>query len=320
MSPFCILNTLTILYRGSKTHTQQELHSHLYYKHRELIYSGAIDTIKQLNKNPDISFFNVISVPSEINKTFQRHVSSIGMIMQINKDYRGQAQKINTLAHKYTNGMFTNIIGEHDLKSGYITGISMMFSKANWMYPFPKSSTTQIHFSYKSMKRAIYAMHLYDKRLNYTEDSEYQVVELDYKCRTLTMGFVLPKRDILPKLTEQQLDQYVDNLSPTYVNVVQIPRFMHEGRYRLNGMLQKMQITNLFRNADLSDLTPHKTKVSNIMHHCAVIVDEGNDATQQARKPSVMDGMSTMFLAKHPFMYYLRYKPLNLMLITGIYV
>lgn len=321
LSPLSILNTLSILYRASRGETQEELYRSIYFKHKEMIYRGVSDVINQLKKQPDLYFYNFVLSTTDINKTYQKYVSGIGMLIPIGKDYKREASRINDLASKYTNGMFTNIIAANDLVNSQVTGISIMFSKTNWLYPFPKSLTQHTNFKYKSAVKRVVSMCLYDKRLNYTDDSEYQVLELDYKNRMISMGFILPKHNILPKITEQQLNKYIDRLTPNYISIVQIPRFIHEGKYRLNGVLNKMSINKIFHNATLTDMTPNSTKLSNILHHCAIIVDEGSD--QQAPNKThgpMINPSNNVFIADHPFIYYLRYKPLNLILLMGIMV
>lgn len=324
LSPFGILNSLTIIYRGSKGRTEKEFNSHLYYKHRELMFDGASDIIKQISKCDNIKYFNVILVPETnyINKAFQKYANCLGLITNANSaSPRRESQRINYLADKYTKGVFKNIVRTSDIKNNNgISVISLCNIKTEWTYPFIRSHTSPKLFHGNAGKRMVNMMHMFGKKLNYVEDSEHQLVELDLKNNNISMGFVICRNKRVPKLSDAHLREYLVNLNKEYLGVVQIPKFTHKSKYRINNVLETMGIKNIFKKTNLADITPDKeSHISNVMHQCLITVNEGSDNLQGGNYND-FNPQSKQFIVDSSVLFYIRQKALNLILSTGIFM
>jgi serine protease inhibitor len=329
LSPISILNSLTMLYRGAKGGTEKELYSHLFYKHRELIYSGASDVLKEISKCDNISHFNMILFPSTnyVNKAYQQFMSAFGVVANINNlNYKREAQRINYLSSKNTNGVFNNIIRINDVKNitdkdGGCMVISLFHIKVEWTYPFVKTHTIPKLFMGKNKQKMVEMMHLFGKKIRYVEDSRCQLLELDLRNKNLSMGFLLYKNNRIPRIEELELTEYISNLNNEYIGIIQIPKFTHKGKYKLNDAFHTMGIKQMFNKASFPDITPDSNlRVNNIMHQSIISVDEGSDKLHAGNMADRHNSQNKSFIANHSFMYYIRYKPMNLLLMTGLFM
>ena len=330
ISPYSILNSLSVIYRGSTKDTEKILHNNLFYKNKKIIHHGATELINQINKQKDIISFNMSLFPmnTPINPTFQRFIKNMCILANTGNKYNHEINRINKLVQKYTYGVFQNVIGINDIRANGGLFLSLFYIKCNWLHPFDKNRTTNETF-YRGNKRTnvkMMTLHNYEglsiNKYNYSVTEHYQVLELDFKNKSLAMGFILPTNNIkIPKISEEQILNHINNLQHINLSTIKIPKFTHIGKYNMNSILKSINIGNIFSQAQLSDITSSPTKVSHVIHQSIIVVDECDNNHNGMNYKRILHDTGTErneFIANHPFLYYIRHKPLNTILLTGI--
>ena len=125
------------------------------------------------------------------------------------------------------------------------------------------------------------------------------------------------------------LHRAIDDLFDEEIETVKIPKFTYKNKLKISNMIKKVGFTEIFNAGNLMDMTDSKDIfVKDIYHEIVIIVDEaGSEATQTtlidydecigSGDPIIK--VKFKFIADHPFMFYIRYVPKNLILFTGIY-
>lgn len=104
---------------------------------------------------------------------------------------------------------------------------------------------------------------------------------------------------------------------------VYLPRFKLEGTFSLNEVLKEMGMTDIFTEskADLSAMSFTNTlMLSNVVHKTYVEVnEEGTVASAATGAVAVARSLplTEVFMADHPFLYFIRYNPTNTILFFG---
>jgi len=80
-------------------------------------------------------------------------------------------------------------------------------------------------------------MSIREKRFNYLENDELQLVELPYAGQEISMLVLLPKNDLTslePRLTASQLNEYKKQLRSEKIDIY-LPKFKFETKYMMGG-------------------------------------------------------------------------------------
>ena len=187
-----------------------------------------------------------------------------------------------------------------------------------WLYGFDSklSSFEKFHHTIN-----IYMM----KQVNYFDyysDKRVQVMEMEYRYYGYKFGIILPKNYMeeldmeyniadIPIIKLSELNEMINNMSPTLLNI-SIPKFTHFRKYNMKNILQKNGITTIFsKNADL-DMIGNKLHIKNITHIVTVRINENGGKSKKIKFTKIKK-----FDANHPFIYYIRHVPSNMILLYG---
>jgi serine protease inhibitor len=105
-----------------------------------------------------------------------------------------------------------------------------------------------------------------------------------------------------------------------------IPKFNYRNKFNVNESLEKLGLTSMFHNFDFGEMTDDKIYVDKVFHEVVVIVDEdGTEATAtttvlMSRGMDFIRSDGVTFIANHPFTYYIRYKPMDIILFIGNFI
>lgn len=159
----------------------------------------------------------------------------------------------------------------------------------------------------------------------YFEDKNNQILEMNYINDKFSMRFILPK-DFFIKISYEYIEYCISHLHTIEIDHLEIPKFRHKSRLRIENIFKKIGLGTLFTNIDISEIVNNNNiNVSDIIHHSYVIIDEtGGGKTLKKNIMSMTINYSyeknvINFLANHPFIYYIRYIPTNLILFIGQY-
>jgi len=146
------------------------------------------------------------------------------------------------------------------------------------------------------------------------------------------MGFILPKDNYTQPIigSYEQYDYYINSLKTNEINLVKIPKFTCETKYRIDNLFKKYGLKEIFNNLDISEIIPpfnnQPIGIDQIIHNAVIIVDE--QGTKAAASTAMMLLSNSIepqkpkinFIANHQFIYYIRHVPTNTIIFIGQYL
>jgi serpin B len=195
-----------------------------------------------------------------------------------------------------------------------------IYFKGDWQTQFDKASTKDedFHLSQAQTTKAP-LMHL-QGRFNYFGGGTFQVLDIPYKSRELSMIVFLPDDANGLSLLEQSftaanVQKWLSQLQPLAKVILTLPKFKMTQQFELGGALSAMGMSQAFdRNAaDFSGMTGKRDLwISAAIHKAFIDVnEEGTEAA--AATGIVMRSMAMVreqppiiFRADHPFLFLIR--------------
>ncbi|XP_064908629.1 serpin B12 isoform X2 [Columba livia] len=245
--------------------------------------------------------------------------------------------KINSWVESETQGKIKELFAPGVIdRRAVLVLVNVIYFKASWEYKFEEQKTVQKDFKLNQNEKKPVPM-MYQKgmfKLGFIEEMGAQVLELPYAQKTLSMIILLPGdmadgstsglEQIESTMTCENLVLWTssEHMFETRVEVY-LPRFKLEGTFSLNELLKEMGMTDIFTEskADLSAMSFTNTLVlSNVVHKTYVEVnEEGTVASAATGAVAVARSLplTEVFMADHPFLYFIRYNPTNTILFFG---
>ncbi|MCK4311286.1 MAG: serpin family protein, partial [Candidatus Cloacimonetes bacterium] len=191
-----------------------------------------------------------------------------------------------------------------------------IYFKGDWEYEFDKELTKELPFWINKNKKVMVPMMYQKDRFKYSKHEDYQMLELAYTGKELSMFIFLPNEiDGLSKLEKKLKDilfTYSNQFAHQKMVEVYLPKFEFTQRFVLNKKLETLGMKDAFiiSNADFSGITGNKKLfIHNIIHKAYVKVDE--QGTEAAAATAVLMAESAeieepIFKADHPFIFLVR--------------
>jgi serine protease inhibitor len=195
-----------------------------------------------------------------------------------------------------------------------------IYFKGQWAHAYAKSETASKPFHLSSAREIVVPlMHRLDS-FRYTENSEFQAVELPYKNDQLAMVVLLPRQvdgcgQLESRLDTVLLARSLSELKPQKVEVF-LPRFKLESRFDLKQTLAKMGMPDAFGpKADFSGMDGTRLlNISDVFHKAWGEVNEEGTEAAAATAVVVLEKMAVakppppppVFRADHPFLFLIR--------------
>ncbi|XP_027637591.2 leukocyte elastase inhibitor [Falco peregrinus] len=245
--------------------------------------------------------------------------------------------KINAWVESETQGKIKELFAPGVIDAhALLVLVNAIFFKASWEYKFEEQKTVQKDFKLNQNEKKSVQM-MYQKgtfKFGYIEEMGAQVLELPYAQKSLSMIILLPGdmadgstsglKQIESTMTYENLMLWAasEHMFETTVEVY-LPRFKLEGTFNLNEVLQEMGMTDIFTEskADLSAMSFAKSLVlSNVVHKTYVEVnEEGTTAAAGTGAVIVRRSLplTEVFMADHPFLFFIRHNPTNAILFFG---
>lgn len=230
-------------------------------------------------------------------------------------------REINQWVAQKTKDKIRNIIGPGsvDALTRLILANAVYF-KGGWATPFKTVDTSRQPFHLSSSRQVdAWLMHHVDE-VRYTENREFQAVELPYKGNELSMLILLPRqidgcaqleRQLSPALLSRSLAQ----MERRSVEIF-LPRFTLESSFNLNDTLARLGMSDAFGvEADFSGIDGTRDLLISGLYHkaWAQVTEEGTEAAA-ATMLSIALGLAhekpppppPVFRADHPFLFVIR--------------
>ena len=229
------------------------------------------------------------------------------------------SQEINLWVEKQTNNKIKDLIPPESLDAmTRLVLTNAVYFKGDWVQPFDKQNTREEDFTISAQAKVKVPLMHQQTQMGYAEEESFQVLELPYAGRELSMVVLLPKKvDGLPELEKTlTVDKLTSLLSKLHVCEVNasLPKFKLETSFGLNPTLEAMGMKRAFtREADFSGISGSEALyISAVLHKAYVDVnEEGTEAA--AATGVVMMAMSArlpepipVFRADHPFLFLIR--------------
>jgi serpin B len=248
-------------------------------------------------------------------------------------DSEGSVEIINSWVENRTNNKIKDLLSKNDIDGlTYLILTNAIYFKSDWKYQFDSKATDERDFTLSNKDHIkVDTMHMCDesKKLNYTSNSEIQLLQLPYKDDELSMYILLPiDNDITSIETElsfNYLTKLKEKLNAEWVDLY-LPKFKLEQKYDLKENLIDMGMPTAFGSgADFSGITSNTwLHISKVIHQSFVEVDEKGTEAAAATAVIFRNSSSSIpnekpieFKADHPFIFFIEHRDTGQILFMG---
>ncbi|XP_009676348.1 serpin B12 [Struthio camelus] len=246
-------------------------------------------------------------------------------------------EKINSWVGSETQGKIKELFAPGVIDSrAVLVLVNVIYFKASWEHKFEEKNTVERDFRLNQNESKPVQM-MYQKgkfKFGYIEEIGAQILELPYAQKSLSMILLLPDdmaggstsglEQIERAMTYEKLVLWTSSecMSEEAVDVY-LPRFKLEGSFDLRLFLQEMGMTDVFleSKADLSAMSFSKTLfLSKVFHKTYVEVSEEGTIAAGATGAVIVRRslpLTEVFMADHPFLFFIRHNPTNTILFSG---
>jgi serpin B len=195
-----------------------------------------------------------------------------------------------------------------------------IYFKGDWETQFDKAQTKSEDFHLSRAQTVTAPLMHREGRFSYFDGGTFQILEIPYKSKELSMIVFLPKEAgglsaLEPSLTGPNLQQWLGKLTSVPKVIVTMPKFKMTQQFELGSTLSAMGMPQAFSgSADFSGMTGHRDfSISEVIHKAYVDVnEEGTEAaaatavTMRALAMRAPGGPPPVFRADHPFVFMIR--------------
>ncbi|NWR66688.1 SPB10 protein, partial [Bucorvus abyssinicus] len=241
-------------------------------------------------------------------------------------------REINSKVEHQTEGKIQNLLPPGSVDSlTRLVLINALYFKGNWATKFEAEATRQRPFKINMhTSKPVPMMYLRDKfNSTYIESVQTDVLELPYVNNELSMFILLPSditglQKLERELTFENLTAWTSpELMEKTKMEVYLPRFTLEEKYDLKSTLSRMGIQDAFTEgqADFTGMSENGDLfLSQVFHKCYLEVnEEGTEAAaaSSAALASRSLGATVIFVADHPFLFFIRHNKTKSVLFLG---
>jgi serine protease inhibitor len=195
-----------------------------------------------------------------------------------------------------------------------------IYFKGDWETQFDKAQTKDEDFHLSPAQTTTAPLMHREGRFSYFDGGTFQVLEIPYKSKELSMIVFLPKDPggvpaLEQSLTDSNLQQWLGQLGSVSKVIVTMPKFKMTQQFELGSTLSAMGMPQAFSSsADFAGMTGHRDfAISEVIHKAYVDVnEEGTEAaaatavTMRALAMPAPQAPPPVFRADHPFVFMIR--------------
>ncbi len=343
MSPYSIFTALSMTYEGAKGQTAKEMEETLHLpentKLRRESFRQIHNEINKDDKEYKLSTANALWAQQsyQFNKNYfnliETYYEGKATSLDFIGDTEGSRLTINKWVEEKTNDKIKDLIPSGALTSAIkLVLTNAIYFKGEWVKQFNKEYTKEQNFRITPNNTVQIPMmqRTDDKSIfNYSEASNFQMLELPYSGNDLSMLIILPKdnlESIENSLTLENLLKWKEGLSKQKVNVY-IPKLKFETKYFMQKPLSEMGLPTAF--SDLANFTgmvdtpKANLKISKVIHQAFIeLNEEGTEAAAataviMTRTATAYSPPKPTFRADHPFIFIIQQKNTGNILFIG---
>ena len=295
-------------------------------------YRQLIDVLPALDKYTRLNIANGIWVREDfpVRETFvQACKNSFDAQAKNVPSFMDQRvlDDINSYAAHHTNNRIKKVIDGNMVDDNTVIALlNALYFKSFWADKFSKTNTKKQTFTTLGGQKIQIDMMHQEEEFRYSEDKDYQLVELPYKGEKYCADIILPAKDLnirtwLKNINAEKWQQMLR--VGKYKVTLAIPKFSLNYKRELNQDLQALGMIDAFSElkANFSRLSEKPTSVSLINQYTFMQVDE--EGTEAA---AVTVGLFTKnaeprhvnFIADRPFLFVIRERDHGTILFTAL--
>ncbi len=339
LSPFGISTCMAMSYIGSEGKTQEDIAKEMNF----ITPFGVLFSFKQLIKRYQIYKSNDINLlignslwansnydlqkkyKNMLKMNFAAHVQSINM----SSNNERNAKAINRWIKKSSNFNIRNIISPENISEfDNLIYTNYVYLNGNWENPFNEQFTSKHNFYNADSSKTKVDFMNQTSYLRYNENNVFQILELPYSGRNISMIIILPKKtsdldSIENELTPVNFDFWNGELYTKLVSV-SLPKFRIEFSQDLAPFIRDKGVELAFsEDGDFSKISKDKVFISKVIQKTIIEVDENKNSnfTELVVTPEQLknskDKSFIRFNANHPFLFIVKDNLNNSILLVG---
>lgn len=343
-SPYSIFTALAMTYEGAKNLTAEEMASVLNIKQDNESFHRYMQTLyAYLNENSEYNISTANALwPREDYKLLQEYIDVIetyygGKISEVDYSNPEKASEIiNSWVENQTNNLIQNLVPPSVIDP-FLTVLILtnaIYFKGIWEVQFDEDNTTDREFTTTSGDIIdVQTMCLVNTQdsFNYTENNNFQILELPYNGNEISMMIFLPKEDsdlseLINSMNKDGYSELIDSMTSREVDIY-LPKFkIKTPLYTLNDYLKNLGMPTAFgAAADFSGLDGvGGLYISKVLHKAFIEVNE--EGTEAAAATAVVmfrtsmgdnDSSRVNFVCNHPFLFTIHHKETGTILFMG---
>lgn len=335
-SPTSLQIALAMLMQGADNQASNEIAKTIgfnsdYNKEEVNRYYNKI--IRSLNSTIDTSFSistnNAVWLQYDefFKVNFLKSVQDNYFATTCNLDFQKNPEEAKSTIDSWADAMTNGCIKELSLSINPFTKMVLnnaTYFKANWDDPFLQEFTDDFT-NINGQKESAEMMYKQSYKNEYSENDQFQAINLNYGEGKYCMTIVLPREGVSLNSVEKDIDWNNLNMKKLekYIYQIRIPKFKIKTSVDLVDEMKKLDVESIFKTGHLENIF-EKGYVSQIVQDAYINVDK--KGTEAAAVTSIVvdkftsgdiDVTNVVFNADRPFLYAIREKGTGLILFMG---
>ncbi|XP_030624320.1 leukocyte elastase inhibitor-like isoform X2 [Chanos chanos] len=345
-SPLSISSALAMVYLGAKGNTAAQMSEcvpfstdiHVGFSKLicELQRGGAPYSLSLANRLYGEQSFKFVE---EFLKDTQKYYGAELDAVDFKSNPEAVRKNINGWVEKQTQAKIKDLLIKGIVcQDTRLVLVNAVYFKGFWENKFVEHNTREIQFKLKKNETKPVQMMFQTGQfpLAFIPEVNIQILELPYKGKDLSMLIMLPNgiaddttglEKLERELTHENFVKWTKSHQMNHVVVeVGLPRFRMEETHDLKDLLISMGMVDAFdqHKCDFSGMSPNKDLVlSKVVHKCFVDVNEEGTEAAGAAGATLTERCGTvapkLFVADHPFLFFIRHNPTQSILFCGRY-
>lgn len=268
----------------------------------------------------NVKIINTVFLKPDVQckDSYKNAIKSIATIVNL-KD----VETINTQVQKDTNGLISNLLDPNSIDSNTVViFLNVIYLKVIWKYKFERNLTRQRSFNFGESYVQMMSM---EKELCYFENSELQMIELEFKEPQLMMGIILPRVSCdMVNITNELIEEFAKKATFKKV-ALNLPKFKITQETDLKDMLHTSGVTpNFLENAEMQNFFCNREMATVDKISQKAVIEFNEDGVEAAAATYIsmsrccaIRHIHIQFLCDRPFSYYIRASHSNEVVFAG---